>query len=219
MAKRSVRLSRDVIIDCAMSLADAEGLEAVTVRRLAQENGVTPMAMYWHFNDKDSLLDALSDHLLAAVKLPEADDAPWDVQLRLLFGAVLDALQPHPEVAGLVLRRILLAESGLILAERALELLGRGGFGPDRAAQIGTFLMCSVVALASAEPGPGPTVGAEERDGIMRHKRAMIEALSPARFPTVIAGAPALIGCRDNQDFFALSLDLLVAGVRGTPRD
>ena len=62
MAKRSaptrVRLSRETIVASAVALADAEGLEAVTIRRLAQEHGVTPMAMYWHFSDKDSLLDA-----------------------------------------------------------------------------------------------------------------------------------------------------------------
>ena len=45
------RLSREAIVSCAIALADAEGLAAVTIRRLASEQGVTPMAMYWHFND------------------------------------------------------------------------------------------------------------------------------------------------------------------------
>jgi len=64
MAKRNDatrgRLSREAIVVGAIALADAEGLDAVTIRRLAQEHGVTPMAMYWHFSDKDSLLDGLS---------------------------------------------------------------------------------------------------------------------------------------------------------------
>src|SRR3954469_13487276 len=110
MAKRTVRLSRDVIVDCAMTLADAEGLDAVTIRRLAQEHGVTPMAMYWHFNDKDSLLDGLAEYLIAAVKLPAPADGPWAVRLHEVLRAFLEAIRPHPAFAGLALRRILVAE-------------------------------------------------------------------------------------------------------------
>src|SRR5689334_24253378 len=122
MAKRSdatrVRLSREAIVVGAIALADAEGLEAVTIRRLAQEHGVTPMAMYWHFSDKDSLLDGLAEHLVEAVELPEASDAPWDEQLRDILRAFVRAVRPHPALASLVLRRILAAEPGLRIAER-----------------------------------------------------------------------------------------------------
>ena len=57
------RLDRDLVIRTAMGVADTEGLDAVTIRRLASELGVTPMALYWHFEDKQALLDALSDEL------------------------------------------------------------------------------------------------------------------------------------------------------------
>lgn len=219
MAKRTVRLSRDVIVDCAMTLADAEGLDAVTIRRLAQENGVTPMAMYWHFNDKDSLLDGLSEHLLASVKLPEPGEAPWDGQLREILQAFLDAIRPHPATAVLALRRILVAEPGLRVAERVLELLRGAGFEPPRAAEVGTFLMCSVITLVAADPSPGVPPAGEEREGMLRHKKAMLGALSPERYPNVIAAAPYLAVCRDEDDYFALNLDLLIAGVRGLRRN
>ena len=221
MAKRSEavrgRLSREAIIVSAVSLADAEGLEAVTIRRLAQEHGVTPMAMYWHFNDKDSLLDALAEHLIEAVQLPEPGDEEWDTELREILRAFLVAIRPHPTLAALVLRRILIAESGLRIAERVLGLLGRAGFGVDRAAEIGTFLICSVITLVGADPTPNPYAG-EERDQLIREKRAKLESLSPARYPNVVAAAPALVACRDADDYFTLNLDLLVLGVRGLSR-
>ncbi|MEV4635721.1 TetR/AcrR family transcriptional regulator C-terminal domain-containing protein [Actinoplanes sp. NPDC049548] len=219
MVKRSVRLSRDVIIDCAMTLADAEGLEAVTIRRLAQENGVTPMAMYWHFNDKDSLLDGLAEHLVASVRLPEPGGSPWDGQLREILQAFLTAIRPHPATAVLALRRILVAEPGLRLAERVLGLLREAGFGPARAAEVGTFLMCSVITLVAADPSPGPMLAGEAREEMLRQKKAMLGALSPERYPNVIAAAPFLPACRDEDDYFALNLDLLVQGVRGLRRD
>ena len=49
------RLSKEVVVECGLALADAEGLEALTIRRLATELGVTPMALYWHFRNKEEL--------------------------------------------------------------------------------------------------------------------------------------------------------------------
>jgi AcrR family transcriptional regulator len=222
MTKRSEtargRLSRESIIVSAVSLADGEGLEAVTIRRLAQEHGVTPMAMYWHFNDKESLLDGLAEYLIEAVKLPEPSDAPWDEQLRGILLAFLETIRPHPRVAGLALRRILSAESGLRIAERVLGLLRRAGFPADRAAEVGTFLICSIVTLANGDAAAGPPPTGEEREQVLRDKRARLESLPPSRYPNVIAAAPALAACRDEDDYFALNLDLLVQGVRGLHR-
>jgi TetR/AcrR family tetracycline transcriptional repressor len=222
MAKRNEairgRLSREAIIASAIALADAEGLDAVTIRRLAQEHGVTPMAMYWHFNDKDSLLDGLAEHLIETVRLPEPGDGPWDEQLRAILVAFLAAIRPHPAMAGLALRRILAAEPGLQIAERVLGLLRQAGFAAGKAAEVGTFLICSVITLVGADPMPGPQAG-EERAQALRDKRARLESLPPTRYPNVIAAAPALVVCRDEEDYFALNLDLLVQGVRGIRRD
>ena len=70
-------------------LADADGLEAVTIRRLAQELGVTPMALYWHFKNKDELMLGLADYLLADVKATRGPDDPWLKQLRAMVEALL----------------------------------------------------------------------------------------------------------------------------------
>jgi TetR/AcrR family transcriptional regulator, tetracycline repressor protein len=61
---------------CAITPADREGLEAVTIRRLAQEQGVTPMAMYWHFSDTDSLLDGIAEALGPGDRRTRAGPAP-----------------------------------------------------------------------------------------------------------------------------------------------
>jgi AcrR family transcriptional regulator len=214
MAKRSVRLTRDAIVESALALADVEGLEAVTIRRLAQENGVTPMAMYWHFNDKDALLDGLADHLIAGVKLPEHGTGTWHEQLKEILQAFLDAIRPHPALSGLLLRRMLVTEPGLALADRVLGLLREAGFPAERAAEVGTFLMCSVITLATADPADGPRTGGEEFEDAVRQKRALLEALPPTRYPNVIAAAPFLLACRSEDDYYALNLDLLVQGVR-----
>lgn len=126
------RLDPTAIVASALRIADAEGLSAITIRRLAQEHGVTPMALYRHFRDKGDLLDALAARLLADIRLPEPTTAPWDEQVRAILAACLAALRPHPTVAGLVPTRILLSEPGLILVERILALLHGAGYPRSR---------------------------------------------------------------------------------------
>lgn len=219
MSKRSAgvrgRLSRETIVGCAIALADAEGLEAVTIRRLAQEQGVTPMAMYWHFSDKDSLLDGIAESLVASVKLPEPSDDPWDEQLYDILAAFVEAIRPHPAVADLTLRRILSAEPGLALAEQALGLLREAGLPAERAAEVGSFVLCATITMVTSSPGRPSTESSDEaREQMLREKRAALEALPPARYPNVVASAPALVGCSDSDSYFALNLRVLVQGIK-----
>ena len=64
------RLTRAVVVDRALQLADADGLEALTIRKLATDLGVTPMALYWHFRSKDELLDGLTERLWGEMGTP-----------------------------------------------------------------------------------------------------------------------------------------------------
>jgi TetR/AcrR family tetracycline transcriptional repressor len=209
------RLSPDVIVSSALALADAEGLDALTIRRLAQEHGVTPMAMYWHFNDKEALLDGIAEHLITAVELPAPTDEPWDVQLRAILRAFLVAIRPHPNVAGLALKRILACESGLAMAEQALGLLREAGFSAEKAAELGSFLLFAVITMVTSEPGPHDGVVGEAREEMIRQKSASLTALSPTRYPNVRAAGPALVACVDAEEYFRTNIDLLVSGVRG----
>ena len=79
------------IVERALTVMDAEGPDAVTIRRIAQEFGVTPMALYWHVANKDELLAAMGDALLADVDAAARRPAPWSVQLRGVVEALIDA--------------------------------------------------------------------------------------------------------------------------------
>src|SRR4051794_24948853 len=115
------KLDPESLVQSALTIVDEEGLEALTIRRLAQHHQVTPMALYRHFKDKEQLLDALAERLLSGVELPAvADDEPWDEKVRSLFRAILDEFRPHREIAVLTFRRFLTSEPGLVLSERAL---------------------------------------------------------------------------------------------------
>src|SRR5258705_2061428 len=90
------RLSRATVAEHALKLADAEGLDAITIRRLAQELGVTPMALYWHFKNKDELLLGITDHVMSEVRADRSAADPWPAQLRAMVTALVRAMRAHP---------------------------------------------------------------------------------------------------------------------------
>jgi AcrR family transcriptional regulator len=96
------RLSRDRILATAIRLADREGLEAVTMRRLGQALGVEAMSLYKHVANKDAILDGLVERVLAEVELPQAG-GDWEAELRGAAISMHDALVRHPWACGLVM--------------------------------------------------------------------------------------------------------------------
>jgi AcrR family transcriptional regulator len=212
----SRKLDPESLVDSALSIAGDEGLEALTIRRLAQHHQVTPMALYRHFKDKDQLLDALAARLLSRVEIPPTGDEPWYEKVRSLFRAILDALRPHPEIAVLTFRRFLTSEPGLVLSERALGFLEEGGFEVDLAAQYGIQAVCALVNLVATEPGMDDQhLDPEVQEDVLRAKRARLAALNPRRYPHVIAGAEALTCVFDRDGYYDKGLELIVAGLRG----
>lgn len=96
------RLSQAVVLSEAVSLADREGLAAVTIRRLAKDLGVTPMALYWHFRDKGLLMAALGDRILGEVDLAVDGRARWSEQFHRVLTALVTALRKHPWAGALI---------------------------------------------------------------------------------------------------------------------
>lgn len=209
------RLSRETLAASALDLADREGIDAVTIRRLATEHSVTPMALYWHFKDKDAVLDGIAEQIYRSVVLPEKSDAPWDEQLRVALTAVLAAIRPHPLAADLLAPRVMKSEAGLVLAERVIGMLRDGGFSAQEATQTASFLLCSIVTLVTSEPGRLTPGTDEAQDEEQRAKRARLESLSPKQFPFLIESSRYFLECDDEQSYFGNGMDFLLAGVRG----
>jgi TetR/AcrR family transcriptional regulator, tetracycline repressor protein len=209
------RLSRESLAAGALDLADREGVDAVTIRRLATEHSVTPMALYWHFKDKDAVLDGIAERIYSSVTLPEPSDKPWDEQLRDVLMAVLAAIRPHPLAADLLAPRVMRSEAGLVLAERVIGMLRRAGFSAEDATQTASFLLCSIVTLVTSEPGRHTPGSDETQDDIARAKRAQLDSLSPKQFPYLLESARFFLECDDEESYFTNGMDFLVAGLRG----
>jgi AcrR family transcriptional regulator len=206
-------LTPRAVVEGALSLADLEGLETLTIRRLAKELGVTPMALYWHFRSKGELLDGMAARIFEEVDLSVDASATWQEQLRALLGSILGVLRAHPSTAILLSTRTASSEGSLRATEVALDILRRGGFSPAEATQIARYALSTVTNLVSGEPG---VVAREESNELLdarRHARLFLESLPPERYPRLVEAAAPLSEGVEPDAYFAFGLDLLLAGI------
>jgi AcrR family transcriptional regulator len=92
-------LTSDRIVAAAIAIADAEGLAAVSMRRVASELGVAPMSLYRHVEDKDGLLLQMMDTLLRSWRLPEDPPPGWRPRVEMVARMIWDACRQHPWLA------------------------------------------------------------------------------------------------------------------------
>ncbi len=202
------------MIERALALADAEGLEAVTMRRLGQDFAVTPMALYWYISNKDELLDAMGDALFAGIDLSSDPALPWPERLHQLVARLVQALRAHPGSVSLAFARVLVCADGCALAEVVLALLREAGFAVAQAAAIATQALRTAVTLVATEPGAMPGQDGEQHEALLAAKRAGLATLPADRFPHLLESADALLACDDMDAYYASGVELFVAGVQ-----
>ncbi|MEV4364344.1 MULTISPECIES: TetR/AcrR family transcriptional regulator C-terminal domain-containing protein [unclassified Nonomuraea] len=123
-------LSPQRIATAAVGIADAEGLDAVTMRRLATELGVAPMAPYRYVSGKDELLELMVDHVYEELRLPEG--LGWRETMRALGHGTREMMLRHPWLAQLSPQAMLaLTPRRMAVTERSLSALAGSGLDPD----------------------------------------------------------------------------------------
>jgi len=206
------RLSKDVVVQRGLALADAEGLDALTIRRLATELGVTPMALYWHFRNKEELLAALGDQVWRELDTDIDLAAPWYVQMRGLLESLLHILRSHPAASQLILEGEKQSDAALVAIETALGVLHRGGFDAEHATEIARSALWTGLMLVMSE-GFKPGLTEAERVEEQRLARVRLALLPPGRFPHIVEAAEPMSSCEPDIHY-KLGVDLFIAGVR-----
>jgi AcrR family transcriptional regulator len=207
------RLTKAAVAGRALALADRDGPEALTIRKLATDLGVTPMALYWHFRSKEELLEGVSDRIWAEVDIAVDWSVPWLEQLRGMFTSLLSALRRHPAGTELLLRAEKLhSENAINAMEAALEVLRRAGFSPEDASAISRAALWTALMLVMSEPGikiPDPV----ERAEAMRKQQVQLATLPQARYPRVVECALPITACSDPDEHYAFGVEMFIAGV------
>jgi TetR/AcrR family tetracycline transcriptional repressor len=207
------RLTKAVVVDRALALADEVGPEALTIRKLATDLGVTPMALYWHFRSKDDLLLGIADRIWTEVDIAVDWSAPWLEQIGGMFTSLLSVLRAHPAAPQLLLRSEKLhSEAALNTIEVALEVLRRAGFSPEDASAIARAALWNALSLVLSEPGsdfPDPVERAEQ----MRKHHVELATLPSAKYPRLIECALPMTACNDPEEHYRFGIDLFIGGL------
>jgi AcrR family transcriptional regulator len=123
-------LSRERILRAALAIADEQGIEALSMRKLAQGLGFEAMSLYNHVANKNDLLDGLLDLVLEETEVP-APDAPWDEAVRASAISVHDALRRHTWAPPLLLNGTQVRPARLGYMDALLGTLRAAGFDAD----------------------------------------------------------------------------------------
>lgn len=211
----SAELSRDRAVEVAIALAEEKGVAAVSIRQVAKRLGVTPMALYWHFKNKDDLLDAMVGWLYGQMDFSLDESATWLEQLRSIVDAEVAVLRTYPQTAMLILSRGSTSPNALTEVETTLGVLRRGGFSPGDASRVLTYLetIISLVARESLLAAPG-----EDDGDWQRQVQSSIQSLPPERFPNILEAAEHLSSSSDPDAYYAFGIDLLMAGIEAMAR-
>jgi TetR/AcrR family tetracycline transcriptional repressor len=205
-------LTQGRVVAAARRIVDREGLDALTMRRLAADLGVTPNTLYSHVADKSALLDLLMDDVAREVQAPEPETLEWRDALRALFASTRRTVAATPELAPLFLSRAPRGPHALRLGEVTLQLLARGGVeGPAAVRALRALLVFSfgyaTVAAARAQDGdPRARVQRAERAFAVGDSLPLTNALA-----SELARAPGEAG-------FEQGLEALIAGITAAPR-
>lgn len=212
-AGERTRLTRAAVVDRALALADQSGLDGLTIRKLATELGVTPMALYWHFRGKEELLDGLAERLWGEIDLTVDRSAPWTEQMRALMESLLRVLRAHPAAPALLLRTEKLgAEAELNAIELTLDILRTAGFSPEDASMATRSALWTGITLVMSEPGI-ESLDDAERTELQRKKQVTLATQSLARFPRLVECAVPMTACDNPEDHYRFGVDVFVGGL------
>jgi len=141
--KRETPLTRDELFEVGLRIADAEGLEALTMRRLAAEVGVEAASLYHHLPNKDALLDGVIVRMRSEISIPDPLPTDWKDLMLAIWSGYRRNLTAHPNLMSLAGRRV---ESD---PDSGLVFLTQLGFSDDDAVELWQSMMAFTVGYST----------------------------------------------------------------------
>jgi AcrR family transcriptional regulator len=211
-ARPRVPLSRQRVLAAAVALADAGGVDALSMRRLAQELGVVPMALYKHVSNKDELLDGMVDVVVGEIDPPPAG-TDWKTAVRRRVLSARGALLRHPWASRVIESRANPTPAVLEYMDSMIGLFRAGGFSID-------LTHHAMHAMGSRLLGFSQELFDDTADADPELEAAMLRELAGA-YPHIAELVAAIThdeasvvgqGC-DDQFEFEFALDLMLDGL------
>lgn len=198
-------LTREGIAAAALEIADASGLDALSMRTLASHLGVGTMTLYGYFRNKDELLDAIVDSAVAeAEPLPAEGD--WRTRLRGTVMVARRNLQRHPSLVELRVSRPVLRPEALRFAENVMSILVEAGL--DRTESARAFRLVFTFTLGYAALSPAEVTDASRHEAL-----TALERLPRDAYPALAASLQEASDAMGGEDAFEYGLDRILDGL------
>ncbi|MGW0822106.1 TetR/AcrR family transcriptional regulator [Streptomyces sp. NPDC002845] len=204
---RRTPLNRDRVLDAGIALADAEGIGALTMRRLGRELGVEGMALYNHVDNKEDLLDGMLDRVAAEIQLPDIG-SDWRDHARRRAVSAHAALLRHPWSAPLWTASINLGPARMRYLDSTLRNLREAGFPPDLLDRAFHTIENHIVGHALQSLGFPLDHGQMQETG-----EGFLRTFPVERYPDLAAHIRHHLQHQDNADGFEFGLDLILDGL------
>jgi AcrR family transcriptional regulator len=208
-AERRAQLTRQQVVMAAIELADRDGIEAISMRRVAQELGIEAMSLYTHVRNKEDLLDGIADAVIGMIPV-EAGAADWRTSLRQMALAARGVMLGHPWAPRVIETRTALGPAALAYVNAMLGILREGGFSIAQTHNalhiLGSRLLGFSQELFDDSPDADPEAAANLPAGFA--------AAFPyaAEMAVAVAHDGALGPCDDDSEF-EFALDFILDGL------
>jgi AcrR family transcriptional regulator len=213
-AKPRIPLTRDAIVEAALRVLDREGVDGLSMHKVARELGTGAASLYWHVRNKGELLQLLSERLAAEMELPDPDPSRWQEQLKDVARQQRAAAHRHRDGARITLGRVPSGPTIARINEWLFELLSPAGI-PDRViAYLGDMAALYVGAYAFEESlGLASPTGEDlPPEQIVAMFRDYLLSLPADQFPHIHRAIDDIFG-GDSDDRFEFGIDVILRGI------
>lgn len=208
VSRSAAGLSRDRIFDAAVGVADVDGIDAVTMRRLAAELGAHPTSLYHHLPSKEAILDGLVERMFDEMRLASSFTA-WQDWATGFAAGMRRAARAHPGAFLVLTRRPAVTTAAMRNTEGALEALTRAGLSLSTAADALAAVSLAVLGLALNECVPATAVPTVATVGGLDEFPMLRAAAGAASAVGTAADGPAT-----NDAVWDLAVGMLVDGLK-----
>jgi AcrR family transcriptional regulator len=209
-AEPRTRLTRERVLRVGLAHADAGGLEALTMRKLAEELGVAPMALYRHVANRDDLVDGMVDVVFGEIDLPSSSD-DWRAAMRQRAISVRDVLSRHRWAIGLMESRANPGPANLRHHDAVIGSLRAAGFDMATVAHAYSLLDSYIYGFALTKMN----LPFESGDDVAEIAQTMLEPFPVDEYPNLVAFITehAMKPGYDYADEFEYGLDAILDGL------
>lgn len=208
------QLSQELIVKTALDILAAEGIDAVSMRRVAQALDTGPASLYAHVSNKDELDELMFDRILGDVPLPEPDPERWIEQVKEVLRGQVAAMLAHPGIAKVAWKTMVpVGPNALRHGEAVLALLRAGGLSLKQAAFASDAL--SLYTKAYAYEGSAWSSGEVDQADVAHRGKQMVEymnSLPPDAFPNMLQ-LGNLFSAETASERFEFALDMFLGGL------